>query len=84
MSRDISPIGLYRIENFSVSVRKSDERLADFPDEAVLDVTYNGRQFTPLSFTEEEARKVVVALSEHFGFNMPILVGEKDGATNNG
>ena len=68
--KQISPLGEYRIKNFKVTVEHSNERLADFPDEAVMSVTYNGRQWQPLSFTRDEAEKVVRALSDHFGFGV--------------
>lgn len=64
---DLAPSTQHRIDNFRAWAEPQTERLADFPDEAVLCITWNGFQSTRLSLSKVEAGKVVLALVDHFG-----------------
>lgn len=65
-NHDLAPSTQHRIDNFRAWVEPQTERLADFPDEAVLCITWNGFQSTRLSLSKAEAAKVVIALAGHF------------------
>jgi len=64
---DLAPSTQHRIDKFRAWAEPQTERLADFPDEAVLCITWNGFQSTRLSLSKAEAEKVVIALADHFG-----------------
>lgn len=66
-SPDVAPSTQHRINNFCAWVEPQTERLEEFPDEAVLCITWNGFQSTRLSLSKAEAAKVVIALANHFG-----------------
>ena len=57
----------WRQKHFAVKIEPA--TFPAFDDEIVVSVTYNGRQWTALSLTKQEAAEVIAALKQHFGLN---------------
>lgn len=56
----------HRRKNFTARVHTMPEDLRLFPDEVRLEVSYNGRQSTPLALNKQEAERVIAALKAAF------------------
>lgn len=57
---------LLREKNFDVKV--INDRCGYYENEVHLRVTHNGFQWQGINLSEQEARKVIDALSKHFNF----------------
>jgi uncharacterized lipoprotein YehR (DUF1307 family) len=55
----------YREEHCIISLEN--DRYGGYDDEVLLKVAHNGRQYSTISFSKQEAEKAIALLKAHFG-----------------